>query len=99
MKQQEDVRFVEVDGYLIPYDELDTYKERRLRLEQRARAAMLTFASRVEKGGEGSEDGAFLIGILDDGEYHGFLHLDPETVDRADYLTDGELAEELELGS
>ena len=97
--KKEDVRFVEVDGYLIPFDELDTYKERRLRLEERARAAMLTFATRVEKGGEGSQDGAFLVGVLDDGEYHGFLHLDPEMVDRADYLTDGELAEELELGS
>lgn len=97
--KQEEVRWVEVDGYLIAFDELDSYKARRQRLEERARAAMLTFASRVEKGGEGSEDGAFLIGVLDDGEYHGFLHLDPETVERSEHLTDGELAEELDLGA
>lgn len=71
---------VKVDAYLIPCSEAKQYIADRTSAAERLEKAMLTFCERIEYGGKDSEDGEFITGIDQHGEYIVLMHLSPEEV-------------------
>ncbi|TNG92794.1 hypothetical protein FHQ28_02870 [Pasteurellaceae bacterium USgator11] len=80
-KPQKFQKMVKVDAYLIPESEAEQYIADRTLTAQRLEKAMLTFCERIEYGGKGSEDGEFITGIDQHGEYQVLMHLSPEEIE------------------
>lgn len=78
---------VKIDAYLIPADHAQQYIRERTLAIQRIETAMLTFCSHIEYGGKDSEDGEFITGINQDGQYIAFMHLGPAEVEAVNACT------------
>ena len=80
-KTQKSPSMVKVDAYFIPVEWADQYIADRTLAAERLEKAMLTFCERIEYGGKGSQDGEFITGIDQHGEYITFMHISTEEVE------------------
>lgn len=70
----------------------ETYAEKRQRCIQAVTEAMGRIATRTYIGGEGSEDGLYVSGTDEKGEWQYFTHFDPSDVEQiAQAIADGTL--------